>query len=134
MSEERRPLEKVIEETKKGLIELTLPGQMLQDEEIDTSYITQELIDAYWRDARDKDDESVQMEMTTGNNIACYWGNHWALISGRKWAYSNGHSGTGCDPATTAVLCGSSNRWTVHVSKLDPRWCNGRPIGKMAWR
>ena len=134
MSEERWPLDKVIEETRKGLIELAPPGEAKSLEEIDTSYITQELIDSYWDDAKDKDEECVRKESEAKANVACYWGNNWAHISANKWAYTNSHSGTGCDPVSNSVLCGSGHRWRVNVNTMTGRYCsNGAKNAYMAW-
>ena len=134
MSDERWSLERVKEETKKGLIELSPPGEKLLQEEIDTSYITQELIDYYWNDAEDKDEECVRNEVSAKANVACYWGNNWTHISAKKWAYTNNHSGNGCDPVSSSVLCGSGHRWRVSVSTMTGRHCsNGAKKAYMAW-
>lgn len=133
-SEEKWSLEKVIEETIKGLNEMCLPGEKYLPEEIDTSYITQELIDEYWSDAKKKDIECVKREMSEKDNVACYWGNKWVHISKKEWAYTNSHSGDGCDPVKTSVLCGSGHRWRVDVSKMSGRHCsNGAKDAYMAW-
>lgn len=142
MNDEKRwDVEKVKEETGKALKELALPGVISADEEPDLSYITQELIDSYWDDAQEKDDDLVESEIKAATadataiaNIACYWGNHWSNIARTRWGYINGHSGNGCDPATTAVLCGTAHRWRVSVRRLDYRYCRNQSGAKMCWR
>jgi hypothetical protein len=132
--EERWPLERVIEETKNSIRELSLYGAFPEEDDPDLSYITQDLIDSYWNDAKDKDEELAKSELTTSRNVACYWGNRWAHISTTRWAYTNNHSGTGCDPVTEGTLCGSGHRWRVSVRALSGRYCrNGAPNPKMAW-
>ena len=132
--EDRWSLEKVVEETRKGLRELAPPGEFLVDEEPDLSYITQELVDSYWSQAQAKDEAAVRKQLVAAGNVACYWGNNWVHISGNEWAYTNSHSGDGCDPAREAVLCGSGHRWRVRVNKTSARHCrNGAVNPYMAW-
>ena len=74
-SEERWPLERVIEETRKGLKRLRgaeLPGEYFDDSEEDLSFITQELLDAYWDDAKDKVQDNCAEEAIARGNVACY--------------------------------------------------------------
>ena len=135
-------LEEVIENTRKGLIELSSEDAEFNTEELDLSYITQELIDDYRKNALPKDDVLVEKEYTKAieeaedaQSVACYWGNNWVNISKKKWNYTNNYSGTGCDPVTTSCLCGSGQRWEVLVSKLSGRYCaNGAKKPMMAWR
>jgi hypothetical protein len=134
MSDERWTLEKVIEETRQGMEKLALHGDFPEPDQ-DFSYLTQELLDSYWNDSKEKNEDLVESEVSAMENVACYWGNRWAHISATKWAYTNNHSGDGCDPVTTGTLCGSGHRWTVRVRTLSGRYCaNGVANPKMAWR
>lgn len=143
MNEEKLwTLKEVIENTRKGLIELSSEDEEFKVEKLDLSYITQELIDDYRKNAVSKDDALVEKEyakaleeVESEQNVACYWGNNWVHISKKVWNYTNNHSGTGCDPVTTSCLCGSGQRWKVSVSKLSSRYCaNGAKKPMMAWR
>lgn len=134
MSEELWSLERVREETKNGIRRLlTKDDASALTEDIDVSYITQELLDAYRRDVTDKDRSNCGESGVT-QNVACYWGNNWAHISANKWAYTNNHTGTGCDPITESCLCGSGKRWNATVSQMSKRTCpNGAANAYMAW-
>jgi len=129
--EEKWSLEEVIENTRNDLTELGLAGD-LQKEELDLSYITQELIDDYWNNAKEK--EVTTEDLAALQNVACYWGNNWVHLSANKWAYTNNYSGTGCDPVSTSTLCGSGQRWKATVNKISGRYCaNGAKNPNMAW-
>ena len=132
MSEEVWSLERVREETRRGIRRLLMEDDALREEDIDVSYITQELLDAYRTDATDKDDPTCAPGVV--QNVACYWGNNWVHVSANKWSYTNNHTGTGCDPVTEACLCGSGKRWNTTVSKMQARTCpNGAAKAYMAW-
>ena len=133
MSEEFWGIDRVIEETRKGLDKLALYGDF-PETETDLSYITPELLRDYQENAQDKDVELALRELSSKRNVACFWGNRWAHISATRWAYTNNHSGSGCDPVTTGTLCGSGHRWRVSVRTLSGRYCaNGVPNPRMAW-
>lgn len=135
-------LEEVIENTRKGIIEMHINDTNFNKNKIDLSYITQELIDDYRQNAKDKnpeklkrDNDTIETDENTGQNVACYWGNNWVHISKKKWSYQNNHSGDGCDPVTTSCLCGSGHKWRCEVSQLQGRYCaNGVKKPMMAWR
>lgn len=132
MSDEIWSLERVKEETQKGIKNLL--GNSALEEEIDVSYITAELLNAYRSDAKEKDSSQCNTQSIT-QNVACFWGNNWVHVSENKWNYTNNHSGTGCDPVTESCLCGSGYRWSVAVNQMSKRVCpNGAPNAYMAWQ
>ncbi len=125
-------LEKTIKETRKYFQDSALSGEKLND--LDLSYITQDLLDDYRKNAVEKD-ASECTDVNKNANVACYWGNNWVILGpNNKWGYTNNHSGTGCDPVTDSCLCGSGQRWSATAFKVTGRHCaNGKSSPKMAW-
>lgn len=140
MAEKLSTLNEVIENTKKGIIELSKNDPDFKVELFDFSYITQELIDNYRENAKPKDMQQVYQRMAEASleaiaMDACYCGNRWALIDGPIWYYTNNYSGNDCDPITTECLCGNGYSWRVKVRTFT--WarisCSNRPMTKLAW-
>lgn len=125
-------LEQCIEQTRKLILEDSLPGDKAED--LDLSYITQELLDAYKNEAEEKNQKECYSSQDKAN-VACYWGNNWVVIGpNNRWAYTNNHSGNRCDPVTTGCLCGSGKRWKVTAHRVSGRYCaNGAKDPRMAW-
>lgn len=132
MSDFEWDLERVINETRSALTDKTLPGENF--DALDLSYITQELLDHYREHAEEKDVSSCKTH-SKENNVACYWGNNWAIIGpNNRWAYQNNSSSKKCDPVTTACLCGSGSSWKVTAYRVTSRYCaNGKKNPRMAW-
>lgn len=133
MNESKWSVEKVREETRKALNELLLPGDKFVADEMDLSYITEDLIDSYWGSAEDKDKACAGDGTEKTTNVACFWGNNWALISANTWAYTNNNTAAGCDPVTEGCLCGSGKRWRVAISSISSRYCANAKNAFMAW-
>lgn len=134
MHAETWSLERVREETRMGIARLLAlaPGASVAAE-IDTSYITQALLDHYRAHAQEKD-AALCLLAGDKENVACFWGNHWARISANQWAYTNSNPTRGCDPVTEGCLCGSGYAWKATVSKMVVRTCpNAAASAYMAW-
>jgi hypothetical protein len=125
-------LEKVIEETRKALTENALPGE--KNDDLDLSYITQELLDHYRENAKEKNVNACD-DAQNKPNVACFWGNNWVIIGpNNRWSYQNNNADDGCDPVTESCLCGSGHSWKVTAYNVTGRYCsNGRRNPRMAW-
>ena len=133
-------LDEVIKNTREALIEMDIENKSITEN--DLSYITQELIDDYRKNAIDKDENLVQSEIEkmksskSGEDTPCYLGNNWTLINANEWSYTNNFSGTGCDPVTDSCRCGSGNRWKVKVTRIKKSTygcSNGAKDPRIAW-
>jgi len=126
---EKYSLAEIIESTRRELIKCDPSAQ--DKSEIDLSYITQELIDEYDKEAKDKVLEISECEKTD-KSIPCYWGNSWVYRNDfGKWQYRNGNSENGCDRKSD--LCSTKYKWNVKISGFANEYdCIGY-WGKSAW-
>jgi len=126
---EKISLEEIIESTRQEFIKCGIKAK--DAGELDLSYITQELIDTYDREAKDKNLEASECEQAD-KSIPCYWGNHWVYREDfGKWQYKNGNPENECDRKTD--LCSTQYKWNVKISGFANEYdCIGY-WGKSAW-
>lgn len=128
---EKISLEEIIESTRQEFIKCGIKAKNAG--ELDLSYITQELIDLYDKEAKNKDSESSDTK-----NVATrpwYWGNNWVHRPELgKWQYRNSNYNSGIDE--NIHLCGTQYIWRVefkNFKRFDQEYdCIGY-WGKSAW-
>lgn len=109
-------VEKVVRETEEALKSM-LPKD--QWDEIDLSYITQELIAEHEQDSAEKSQDEVRKQKQgfpeTPVMLAwCYWGN--SLYKNGDWYHwENGNSNDGCD--SIMHTCQTGYKWKSKLTK-----------------